>query len=116
MIGVERYTQHELRHTFVTHAVRLMPGGMPIRPGEVRDWSGHASEKVQAIYDHQLNRGVVKLGEHVEYRIEDFLDDPAVMARYQRVRDECMPWCLTAAARAAAEKGTSRGTSLRVVA
>lgn len=114
VIGVKRYVQHELRHTFITHALRLTPGGMPISPGLVREWSGHASEQVQDIYTHQLKRGVVRLGEHVEYRITHFLDDPKVMARYQRVRDECMPWCLTAAARAAG--GTSRGTKLRVVA
>lgn len=67
---------------------------MPISPGMVREWSGHASEQVQGIYTHQLKRGVVRLGERVEYRIGHFLGDPAVEARYERVRDACMPWCL----------------------
>jgi len=87
VIGVERYLQHELRHTFITHALRLTPGGMPISPGLVREWSGHASEQVQDIYTHQLKRGVVRLGEHVEYRLLNFMDDAQVMARYKRLRE-----------------------------
>lgn len=93
-IGIKRCVQHELRHTFITHALRLAPGGIAISPGLVREWSGHASEQVQDIYTHQTKSGVVRLGDHVEYRIDAFLKDPAVQARYERVRDACMPWCL----------------------
>ena len=59
---------------------------MPIIPGLVREWSGHASKQLQDIYTHQLKRGIVRLGDHVEYRLVHFVHDPAVAARYQALR------------------------------
>lgn len=45
--GISRYGFHSLRHTFVTLCAR---GGVP--QGLVREWVGHSSGAVTAIYEH----------------------------------------------------------------
>jgi len=86
LIGCEPALQHELRHTFITYALQLTRGGMPIQPGDVRKWSGHSSAEIQAIYDHLVEEEAPRRGEHLEFRLTHYLDDPTVAARYAALR------------------------------
>lgn len=64
--GIERYTPHEFRHTFVT---LLKDAGVYVYEKRVNDAAGHASNQSSQVYTHSLRKGlnllsVLKLDEN----------------------------------------------------